>query len=75
MAEIETAFPSTERPLPAGRERESTHSPSNEKATPLPPSHKRQHIGNTLSAEINESSDLYDPNMYGGSLRLNLAPH
>ena len=65
MAEIETAFPSTERPPPADRERESAHSPSNETATPLPPSHKRQH----------ESSDLYDPNMYGGSLRLNLAPH
>lgn len=75
MAEIGTALPPAEQPPWVDhRERGSVHSSSNEKA---PPSHEYQQQQQDKDNEpvpgTEESSDLYDPNVYGGP-DLNLTP-
>ena len=71
MAEIETALPPTERsPMANHHKRESTHRSNNEKPAP-----EHDHRGTKPALEAEELTDLYDPNMYGGTLRLNFTPY
>jgi hypothetical protein len=74
MAAIGTALPPTEQPSVVDpHERVANLSSIDEKALP-PHQHQHHHGDNKPAQEIEDSGELYDPNVYEGAFRHEVLP-